>query len=132
MTSPDTTAEANPPDALEQAISIAREAARQIMRLLGPNPDRGQCQKVLSAFRHVISPGKQPGRRRNAGITAAHRDWKSGMYGLALYKKHIPGWETHSRWRRAAEARRLMDAIRSRERREREKQIRGTLGLTPA
>jgi hypothetical protein len=67
----------------------------------------------------VISPGKRPGRRRNAGITAAHRDCKNGMHGLELYRKHIPGWERHNRYRREVEARRLMDAIRSRERRER-------------
>jgi hypothetical protein len=40
------------------------------------------------------------------------------MRAEALYRAHIPGWEKHSKWRRKHEERALMDAIRSRRRRE--------------
>jgi hypothetical protein len=71
------------------------------------------------AFRHVINPVKRPGRRKKEQITAAHRDWKNGTTSpVELCKKHIAGWKDHNRFRREVEARRLMDAIRSRERRE--------------
>ena len=116
----------NPPEpshdsdaALHEACAIAREAAVRAMGCLGPTPDRRLLQKVLAAFRHTIYPVKRAGRRKKEQITVAHRDWKNGMRGLELYQKHIPGWEKCSHWRRKGEARRLMDAIRSRERRER-------------
>jgi hypothetical protein len=115
----------NPPqllhdsDVLQHACAIAREAAARAIACLGPFPDRRMCQKVLTAFRHTIYPVKRPGRRKKQQITEAHRDWKEGMRGTKLYQKHIPGWEKCSHWRRQGEARRLMDAIRSRERRER-------------
>ena len=40
------------------------------------------------------------------------------MRGVALCDTHIPGWLKHNRYRRQAEQKRLMDAIRSRARRE--------------
>jgi hypothetical protein len=104
---------------IQTACTLAKEAAAHILSLLGPSPDPLARQRVLIAFRHAILPVKRPGRRRKEGITAAHRDWKNGMGRVELYRKHIPGWESHSQWRRKVEARRLMDAIRSRERRER-------------
>ena len=106
---------------LEEACAIAKEAASVAVSRLGPSPDRRQLHKLLSAFRRVLFPVKPPGRRRKEGITAAHRDWKNGMRGVELYRKHIPGWEKHSRWRRAGEQRALRDAIRSRERRDRQR-----------
>jgi hypothetical protein len=50
-------------------------------------------------------------------VTAALADWKAGIRGVALFQKHIPGWQKHNRYRRMAEEKRLMDAIRSRDRR---------------
>ena len=40
------------------------------------------------------------------------------MRGGELFRKHITGWEKHNRYRRRVEAKTLMDAIRSRQRRE--------------
>ena len=40
------------------------------------------------------------------------------MRGADLYRKHIPGWTGHNRYHRIGEQRGLMDAIRSRRRRE--------------
>ena len=103
---------------LQQACAIATEAAARALGALGPSPDRRLRQKVPVAFRHGVFPVKRPGRRRKEGITAALKDWKEGMRGVELYRKHIPEWERHNRYRRSYEARRLLDAIRSRERRE--------------
>jgi hypothetical protein len=51
-------------------------------------------------------------------MTAAYRDWKAGMRGVALFRKHIPGWEGHHRYRKIGEQKALIDAIRSRSRRQ--------------
>ena len=104
--------------AVTTAISIAREAASQISNGLGSELSMKDKLQTLRAFRRVLIPIKHPGRRRNERITRAHRDWKDGVSGAELYRKHIPGWTNHSQWRRESEARRLMSAIRTRERRE--------------
>jgi hypothetical protein len=86
---------------------------------LGSLLDPSDRRKVLIAFRGTLFPARRPGRRRKERITAAHQDWKNGMRGLALYRAHIPGWERHNRYRRQSEARALMDAVRTRDRRRR-------------
>ena len=53
----------------------------------------------------------------SGAVTAAFQDWTAGMRGVALCRVHIPGRDKHGQWRRKAEARPLMDAIRSRYRR---------------
>ena len=112
---------------LQEACAIAKEAAARAIGCLGACPDRRERQKVLTAFRHVIIPVKRPGRKRKEGITAAHRDWKNGMRGVALYRKYIPGWESHGYWRRKGEESRLRNAISTRDRRE-----GGTRKIQPA
>jgi len=72
----------------------------------------------VSLFRAGVVPRRRAGRRPKAQVTAAYQDWKAGMRGVALFRKHIPGWQKHNRYRRIAEEKRLMDAIRSRYRRE--------------
>ena len=106
---------------LEVACAIAQEAASVAASRLGPSPHRHELLKLHTAFRHALFPAKPPGRRRKEGVTAAHMDWKNGMRGIELYRKHIPGWEKHSRWRRAGEQRALRDVIHSRERRDRQR-----------
>ena len=69
--------------------------------------------------RSSVVPRKKPGRRRRPEITAAHLDAKAGMNAYDLCLKHIPGWLKHNRDRRIVEQRRLMDALRSRAKRER-------------
>jgi hypothetical protein len=61
------------------------------------------------------------GRKRRKEITAVHPDWKQGMRGLQLYRKHIPGYDNLAQWRRKAKSRALMDAIRTRQRREKQR-----------
>jgi hypothetical protein len=71
----------------------------------------------------VIPPGK-PGRKRRKEITAALADWNAGMRGIALYRKHIAGFDRMSCWRRKAKSRSLMDAIHARKRREQRRRTR--------
>ena len=66
-----------------------------------------------------LVPKRKAGRRPKPQVTAAYLDWKTGMRGVALFRKHISGWEKHNRYHRIGEQKELMDAIRSRFRRER-------------
>jgi hypothetical protein len=97
---------------LADACNIAKEAANQAPRCLGPNPDQRMRQKVLIQFRHGVFPTRRPGRKRKEVVTAAYCDWKKGLRGPEFYQKHIPNYAAHNRYRREAEARRLMSASR--------------------
>jgi hypothetical protein len=112
----------NKPTRLDQtqfarATKAAVEAGQQIAKDSWALTRRERLGVANAFRRHVLLPGR-PGRKRSNRITAAHADWKTGMRGVALYRKHIRGWEKHNFWRRKSEARTLMDAIRTRERRE--------------
>jgi hypothetical protein len=105
-----------PAENLPAAEVIATEAGQQIARAYGHLDRRGRM-RLVSTFRRQLIPPRKPGRKRRQEITAAHADWKSGMRGEELYRKHIAGYDRMSRWRRKSESRDLRDAIRSRERR---------------
>jgi hypothetical protein len=79
---------------------------------------RDECLRLVSAFRAGIVPRRRAGRRPKPQVTAAYLDWKAGMRGVTLFRKHIPGWEGHHRYRKIGEQKTLMDAIRSRSRRQ--------------
>jgi len=100
--------------AKEKAVRMGRELREELAGRLTPE----ECERVARAFRSAVIPKRKPGRRRNARITAAYLDWKDGIRGRALYLKHIPGWERHHRYRRNGEQKALIDAVRSRDRRE--------------
>lgn len=104
------------PENLPTAEVIATEAGQRIARDHPHLGRRGRLQ-IVSAFRRQLIPPRKPGRKRRKEITAAHADWKLGMRGVELYRRHISGFDRMSRWRRESESRDLMDAIRSRERR---------------
>jgi hypothetical protein len=106
-------------EAPTEACNLAREAGTQIMARFEPALDRKERLKVLAAFRRTLFPPGQPGRKRRKEITAAHADWKAGIRGVRLYQRHIPGFDRMSRWKRRAKMQTLMDAIHTRERRER-------------
>ena len=108
-------------DAVNRACQLAQQAGADIVAQLGPMLGRRDLAKAVTVFRHTLLPGRQRGRKPKEQITAAHRDWKNGVRGVALYRSHIPGWDKHSHYRRQSEARGLMDAIYSRERRERKR-----------
>jgi len=99
------------------AKEMTARAAHDIRRQFGEGLTREECLGLVSAFRAGVVPRRRAGRRPKAQVTAAYLDWKSGMRGAPLCLKHIPGWEKHNRYRRMAEEKRPLDAIRSRSRR---------------
>ena len=101
-----------------KATRAATDAGQQIATSYLDLTRRERLNVVNAFRRQLIAPGK-PGRKLSSKITAAQLDWKQGMRGIALYRKHIRGWDLHHYWRRKVESRALMDAIRTRERRER-------------
>ncbi len=108
-------------ETLAAAKGEAVEMARQLRVDLGHRLTREEWEQLARAFRSNVVPKRKPGRRRKAQVTAALADWKAGVRGIELYRKHIPGWERHHRYRRIGEQKGLMDAIRSRRRREQAK-----------
>ena len=114
--------QAPPPKPISEALAAAKEKAlliaHEIREQFAQSLTREDYIRVARAFRSAIAPKRKPGRRPKAQVTAALVDWKAGVRGVALYRKHVPGWEKHGEWRRKAETRALMDAIRSRRRRE--------------
>jgi hypothetical protein len=107
------------PEVVAKAKGIALEAARQIQAAVRQPIERRDALRIVSAFRSTLIPRRRPGRKQRAVITAALADYKSGIRGVALYREHIPRFASMSHWEREVKARRLMDAIRSRERRAR-------------
>lgn len=102
-----------------EARAAVAEAGQRIRKDFG-NLDVKQRRKLIREFRIQLIPLRRPGRKRRKEITAAYATWKAGLCGLALYRVHITNFDRMSLWRRRGEARKLMDAIRSRERRQRD------------
>ena len=73
-----------------EACKRAYQAGSQIIADLGSLIGSTERRRVLSVFRRTLFPARRPGRRPKETITAAHRDWKNGMHGPALYRAHIP------------------------------------------
>ena len=80
------------PSPVAEACKRAHDAGSRIAAELGSSLGPSDRRKVLITFRRTLFQAKRPGRRRKDAVTAAHRDWKSGVRGLALYRAHIPGW----------------------------------------
>jgi hypothetical protein len=106
---------------LARATSAAIEAGKRLATEFR-DLDRSERAQIVRAFRSQLIPRGRPGRRRTKRITAAHADWKSGMRGIQLHRRHILGFDRMSQWRRRGKIRALMDAIRSRERRARKRE----------
>jgi hypothetical protein len=100
---------------------MATEAARAILSGHENILDRKARLRITAAFRRVLFPPKRPGRRPRASITSAYEDFRRGVRGPTLYRKHIPGFAAMGFWRRQGESRKLMEALRSRRRREKER-----------
>jgi hypothetical protein len=111
----------NRPAQDEALVALATQAATDAGQQIAANCQgltRRERLHVSNAFRRQLIPPGKPGRKRSSKITAAYMDWKEGVRGVALYRKHILGWDRHNYWRRKVESRALMDAIHTRERRE--------------
>ena len=102
---------------VERACKLALAAGSHIVSELGPELERRDKLKAVAVFKRTLIPSRRRGRQRSIRITQAHRDWKAGLHGPFLYTTHIPGFDKMNQYRREVKARRLMDAIRSRERR---------------
>jgi len=113
-----------PSYAFTAAKQIALQGAAEVRRQFGNCFSRDESQRLANAFRSGIMTKRKPGRRPKKHITAALADWKAGVRGDDLCRAHIRGWDRHSIWRRKQEARMLMDAIRSRRRRDDAKSAR--------
>jgi len=110
------------PSGMAAAAAIAEHAAQEIISKFG-NLGPRERRKLVSRFRrHLFPASGRPGRgrsKRSKEITAACLDWKAGMRGLPLYRKHIPRFDRMGYWEQKVKMRTLMDAIRTRNRRER-------------
>ncbi len=113
------------PERVSQAIAKVTEIGKSIA-LEFPDLQRRDRLRLLRGFRAQLIPPGKPGRKRRKEITAAHADWKGGLRGLPLYRKHIPGFDRMNWWKRKAKMGALRDAIRSRERRSRKSLAGGT------
>jgi hypothetical protein len=107
-----------PTEALIAAKEKAVRMAQELQEEFGQRLTREDYIRVARAFHSAVVPKRKPGRRPKAHVTAAYLDWKAGMRGVPLFQKHIPGWDGHHRYRKIGEQKALMDAIRSRSRRQ--------------
>jgi hypothetical protein len=105
-------------DQLGQAMAVATEAGQEIARRFA-SLNRRQRLTLARVFRRQLLPPGKPGRRRSKEIDSAFADWKAGMRGVDLYRKHIPRFVGMGYWKRKVKTRALLEAIRSRDRRER-------------
>jgi hypothetical protein len=112
------------PQAKDKARNLAEEIGLRIVTEFGAELERRDRLKIATAFRRQLIPPRPPGRRPKEAITAAHRDWKAGVRGLELFRRHIPDFDKKGHWRRKGESQALMDAIRTRHRRERRRRHR--------
>jgi hypothetical protein len=94
--------------------------AREIREEFRGRLTREELEKVGRAFRSNVVPKRKPGRRPKSQVTAALADWKAGVRAAALFQAHIPGWDKKSKWRQRCESRTLLDAVRTRRKRQAE------------
>ena len=108
---------ADPPellDALRQAETAALALRDGLARELG----RAGRIRLADRFRSVLIPRRRAGRKSKAAVTTAYQDWKAGVQGVELYRRHIRNWSKLTQWRRRSEQRTLMTALYTRQRRE--------------
>ena len=80
--------------------------------------------RVVAAVRGLIVTRGKPGKRKDARLDRASVDYEAGMRGLKLFRKHIPGYDKLSHWRRGLQQRRLMGALQQRVSRSKKKRHR--------
>ena len=106
-----------------EAAVIAQRSGKEIA-LASQNLTPRQKRAIVTVFRRQLIPPGKPGRRKSKKITAAYGDWKAGMRGVPLYRKHISHFDQMGYWERKGKTRTLMDAIRARKRREQRRRTR--------
>jgi hypothetical protein len=107
------------PPAVVSAIEQLREAIDQA------GLPRSIRLKVAAAVRHAIvpaiAPKRKPDKKRHR-IDSAYADYRVGLRGLDLFRKHIPRHDKLSKWRRTYEQRKLLKTLGKRAERDRKRQ----------
>jgi hypothetical protein len=76
---------------------------------------------IVAIVHRAIVPKRPPGRK-NQELDSAYAEYKAGIRGLKLFRKHIPNYDRLSRWRRNEKQNRLLKALQKRAERERKRQ----------
>ena len=97
------------------AIAAAEEGLSPEVRLL-----------LAAAVRSRVVSRQKPGKKPHDSLDRACADYRSGLRGLSLYKKHISNFKKLSRWRRTVEQNRLLKNISKRQEREKKSTSVGT------
>ena len=107
--------------ALARGKELARRSAETIRRELGQQLNRAESIQVAQEFRSAVVPKRTPGRKPSIHVTRAYAAYQAGKRGTTLYCDHIPGYEKLGRLARKEKAAKLMAAICTRRRRDRER-----------
>ena len=110
--------------AIPSAVVSVMEQLRQTVDHAGL--PRAMRLKVAGAVRLAIVPRRKPGRK-DQRLDKADADYRAGMRGLDLFRKHIPRHDKLSRWRRKAEQSKLLKTLQKRAERDRKRQTRPTI-----
>ena len=96
------------------AGAIIDKAGQAIRQSYGRPLTLHEIAQLQRALQARLRPARKSGRKRQARITAAVRDYKAGLRGLPLYAKHIPGHEKLSELARTKFEHNLIDAVTKR------------------
>jgi hypothetical protein len=111
------------PDSVAAAVGRLREAVEQ-ERL----PYEARVRLSIAVRRQVV-PRRKSGPK-DSRLDAAWADYRTGLRGLKLFKKHIPRHDKMGRWRRKIEEKRLMNTLQQRASRERRQKARQESDVT--
>ena len=109
-------------EALSRGREFVARLAEITRRMFADELNRSEFVRLAQEFRSAVVPKRTPGRRPDSRITRAYQAWKDGKRGVALLREHVPRWEKLGYYRRRSEERKLMAAINSRWRRDRNRQ----------
>jgi len=102
---------------LRPHFQTADEAADRILQ------DSGLSERDLRDIGRrfqskLLPPGRRSRRWKKKKIARAYADWKKGIRGVKLYRRHIPRWDKLGADARKVRSRRLVSSISKRRRRE--------------
>lgn len=117
-----------PESTIPEAISVAIDALKETVER--ENPPRSTRLRIAAAVRRVLVPRLKPGRRDHR-LDSAYADYRAGMRGMALFRKHIPNHDRLSLWRRRIEEGRLRNTLQKRAQRERRGVARADKSAVP-
>jgi hypothetical protein len=102
---------------LRPHFQIADEAADRIAQD-GSLSER-ELRSIGRRFQSKLLPlGPRRRRQKKKKIARALKDWRAGLRGVQLYRRHIPRWDKLGSDARKVRSRRLMSSISKRGRRE--------------